>query len=247
MKKVLIINASFRAEKGITDRLTNFFIEGMEQEGAIIDVFYLEKLKIKPCTGCQDCWLRNPGVCTVKNDEMLSLLKKMSDADYWVFAAPVYSCWGSSKYKNFLDRLHPIMEPYMEEFNGEYAHVKRPEYGNAEIILLSTAALTIEQFDPLISHINNLCTVLGRNFIGSILRPTSLPFLQSLKNKNSLKVEDIILAAKEAGKQLIVKGFISQDILNIISRDLIPKDEFIKVFNSSISKAINQIKKKRNT
>ena len=33
-------------------------------------------LRISHCIGCNDCWLKNPGICTIKDDYEI-ILKKM--------------------------------------------------------------------------------------------------------------------------------------------------------------------------
>ena len=76
----------------------------MRESGADIELFYNDKLKIKPCTGCFNCWLKTPGVCSHK-DDMAWLLPKMRDADVMVYATPVYGYGMTGQMKNLLEIL----------------------------------------------------------------------------------------------------------------------------------------------
>jgi multimeric flavodoxin WrbA len=243
MKKVIIFNASFRKNKGITSFLTDYFIKGIEEAGSQAEVLYLEELNIKHCTGCNNCWFKTPGICTIKNDDMPGILEKLTKADYWVFAVPVYSCWGSSKYKNFLDRLHPIATPELEKHNGHLAHPKRPGYEKAKIVLLSTAGSSIDQFDPLISHLNNFYHISCIELVASILRPMSMVFKRALGNHIDYNVDDIVAAVTLAGQQLIQDDSIAPETLQTISRELMDQDTFLKIYNENIARIFENKKK----
>jgi len=49
--KVLAINGSPMMGKGNTALILAPFLQGMEEAGAEIDLFYTKKLKINPCQG----------------------------------------------------------------------------------------------------------------------------------------------------------------------------------------------------
>lgn len=87
--KVLAINSSSQMGKGNTAQILNPFLEGMKEAGAKVEIYYTQKLNIKPCTGIFQCWYKTPGKCYI-NDDMQMLYPKLRKADIWVFTIPVY-------------------------------------------------------------------------------------------------------------------------------------------------------------
>jgi multimeric flavodoxin WrbA len=70
--KVLAINSSPKMGKGNTALILTPFLEGMSDAGAEVELFYTQKLNIKPCTGEYNCLLKTPGSC-YQNDDMQML------------------------------------------------------------------------------------------------------------------------------------------------------------------------------
>jgi multimeric flavodoxin WrbA len=87
--KVLVFNGSPNMDKGNTALILYPFIEGMREEGAEVKLQYVKRLKINPCQGEMNCWLKTPGKCLQK-DDMNVLYPKLRQADIIVFAVPVY-------------------------------------------------------------------------------------------------------------------------------------------------------------
>ena len=85
--KVIAINSSPNMDKGNTALVLDPFLEGMKAAGAQVECFYTKKLKIKPCQGEFNCWLKTPGECFQK-DDMQMLLPKIAGADVLVLDAP---------------------------------------------------------------------------------------------------------------------------------------------------------------
>ena len=53
-------------------------------------------------------------------------------------------------------------------------------------------------------------------------------------------VSDVIDAARDAGKQLVEKGEILQATLDIVSRDLLPVDVYVKMANEQFRKVMER-------
>jgi multimeric flavodoxin WrbA len=85
--KVIAVNSSPNAGRGNTAVILDPFLEGMREAGAEVELLYTKKLKIKPCRGDLNCWLRTPGECSQK-DDMEAVLPKLRDSDVMVFATP---------------------------------------------------------------------------------------------------------------------------------------------------------------
>lgn len=89
-------------------------------------------MNISHCIGCNYCWLKTPGVCTIK-DDYAPLLRKISTADQvWLIADTKFG-FVSYKAKNIVDRLMPLATMYLHFKNGMMRHVMRydktPDWG----------------------------------------------------------------------------------------------------------------------
>ena len=122
--KVLAFNCSPKMDKGATALILNPFLEGMREAGVEVELFYTKKLEVNPCQGCFNCWLKTPGKCFQK-DDMQMVLAKLREADIWVFGTPVYVDGVSGPMKNLMDRMLPLLQPFIELRDGHCRHPKR--------------------------------------------------------------------------------------------------------------------------
>ena len=234
--KVLAFNSSPRKEKGNTALILNPFIEGMRDAGAEVDLYYSRDLKIKPCRGCFNCWLKTPGICSQK-DDMQWLLPKMRDADIIVYATPVYSYGMTGQMKNLIDRMIVLAEPFMEVAEGRSRHIAGDGEKPRKVVLVSNCGLWgIDNFDPLVVHVKKLCQDPPMEYAGALLRPHG-EALRAMRDMGA-PVGDIIDAATETGRQLISDGKMSQATLDVISRDLLPLDVYVKMANEQFRRVM---------
>jgi FMN-dependent NADH-azoreductase len=234
--KVLVFNSSPRKEKGNTALILNPFIEGMREAGADVDLYYNYDLKIKPCRGCFNCWLKTPGICS-QMDDMQWLLPKMNDADVLVYATPLYSYGMNGQMKNLIDRMIVLAEPFMEVVEGRSRHIAGAGEKPRKIVLVSNCGLWgIDNFDPLIVHVKKLCQDPPMEYAGDLLRPHG-EALRAMLDMGA-PVGDIIDAAREAGRQLIADGKMSQSTLDVISRDLLPVEVYVKMANEQFRRVM---------
>jgi hypothetical protein len=240
--RVLAFNSSPRKGKGNTALILDPFIEGMRGAGADIDLYYNHDLKIKPCKGCFNCWLKTPGVCSQK-DDIQWLLPKMREADVIVYATPVYSYGMTGQMKNLIDRMIVIAEPFMEVVDGRSRHIKSEGAKTCQIVLVSNCGLWgIDNFDPLVVHVKKLCQDPPMEYAGALLRPHGAA-LRAMIDMGA-PVNDIIEAARDAGKQLIETGKMSQVTLDVISRDLLPAEVYVKMANEQFRRVMAKRKAK---
>jgi multimeric flavodoxin WrbA len=240
--KVLAFNSSPRKGKGNTALILDPFLEGMRESGAEVELFYNDKLKVKPCTGCFNCWLKTPGICSHK-DDMQWLLPKMRDADVIVYATPVYSYGMTGQMKNLIDRMIVLAEPFMEVVEGRSRHIKSEGAKTCQIVLVSNCGLWgIDNFDPLIVHVKKLCQDPPMEYAGALLRPHG-EALRAMLDMGA-PVGDIIEAARESGRQLIADGKMSQATLDIISRNLLPVEVYVKMANEQFRRVMAKHKAK---
>jgi len=239
--KVLAFNCSPRMDNGNTALILNPFLEGMKEVGAEVEVFYTRKLKINPCHGGFICWLKTPGKCWQK-DDMQMLYPKLREADIYVFGTPVYVDGISGPMKNLLDRIIPLMQPFFELRDGHCRHLVREGYRHGKIVLVSNSGFwEMDNFDPLLVHVKAFCKNAAKEFAGALLRPHGEALRPMMKMGISL--DDVFEAAREAGRQLVRDGKISTETLDIVSRELMPLEMYVKAANEMFQQKLDALKK----
>lgn len=235
--KVLAINSSPKMDKGNTALILNPFLEGMREAGAEVELLYTKKLKIKPCQGCLSCWIKTPGRC-VQTDDMQMVYPRLR-ADTWVFATPLYVDGMASGMKALLERMMPGAQPFVEMRDNHCRHLYRGKYklGNKTVLVSTCGFWEMDNFNPLLIHMEAICRNMGREFTGALLRTTG-PLLKPMMQMGKA-VDDIFEAAKEAGHQLVRDGRMSPEILKTVSRDLIPREDFLQLINQLFQQRID--------
>ena len=77
---VLIVNTT--SDHSITDELKN----SLQDKGVDADIIETDSMRISHCIGCNFCWLKTPGECSIKDDYEI-IIKKMIHADQmWVIS-----------------------------------------------------------------------------------------------------------------------------------------------------------------
>jgi multimeric flavodoxin WrbA len=234
--KVVAINSSPMMGKGNTARSLGPFLEGMEKAGAEVRLFYTKKLNIQPCQGDFHCWVRHPGEC-FQDDDMAELLPLFSAADVWVFATPVYVDGVSGSLKALMDRMIPLIEPFVEMREGRCRHPRREGTKSGKVVLVSNCGFwELDNFDPLLVHMKAVCKNVDREFAGALLRPHG-PALGTVEAQG-LPVGDVFEASEAAGRQLVEEGRMSPDTLRTVSRELLPRDLYNDHLNNNFATAL---------
>jgi multimeric flavodoxin WrbA len=107
--KTLVISGSKNPE-GRTASLINALCRGITAAGGDSEVIYLPQINIELCRQCNDDgW----GICRedtkcIIDDDFMSVVEKIDNADAVVFANPVYFGDLSESMKAFLDRLRRV-------------------------------------------------------------------------------------------------------------------------------------------
>jgi len=122
--KVLILNGNPSGGSANMDRYIGGLAEAIKSAGHEAAVIVLRDLKIAPCIGCFHCWVKTPGVCSIKDDEG-DVSRQYIAADHVILASPLIVGFPSSLLKNTMDRNIPIIHPHLEEVDGEVHHKKR--------------------------------------------------------------------------------------------------------------------------
>jgi len=240
---VLAFNCSPMMDKGNTALILGPFLEGMKEEGAKVELFYTRKLKINPCRGELNCYLKTPGEC-FQEDDMQMLYPVLSRADIWVFATPVYWDGVTGPMKNLMDRLTPLSGPFYEVRNGHCAVQLRPGVKSGKVVLVSTCGQwEMDNFDPTLAHMKAFSRMASREFAGAVLRPHADEMKPMMAR--GVSFNDVFQAAKRAGSQLARDGRMSPRTLKVISRELMPRDEYIEAVNRGTRQALAKLSKNR--
>ncbi len=95
----------------------------------------LRNMNLKDCIGCYACWLKSPGICSVK-DDMEKVLEKFVKADVVIHASPVKIGFVSPLAKRIRDRLLPLVHPYLKIDGDRMTHVSRYDKLPKQIVVL---------------------------------------------------------------------------------------------------------------
>jgi len=237
--KVLALNASLSMEHGNTAHLLNPFLEGMREEGCDVELVYTCKLHVKPCLGERACWTKTPGKC-VQEDDVAALLPKIKEADVIVFATPVFWDGMTGALKNLIDRLLPNLEPYFVMREEHCRHSPREPSTRSKVVLVSTCGFwEKDNFDPLVMHMKAICKNACWEYAGALLRPHGIALGYMLQH--GMPVQDVLDAVKNAGKELAKTGKISEETLQTVSRELVPRETYVEMTNQGFKRALDRL------
>ena len=245
-KKVLVISGSPQGKEGNTEILVDAFVRGLEAVGAVVKRLYTNDLKVKPCCGKLICWLHTPGVCAIK-DDMRKVLPEVEWADVLVLASPVFVGGMPGPLKNLLDRFIPMGLPFIVSKDGHCRHPRRnPGKGPSELVLISNAGFhELDNFEPILANVKDICKNSGYKFSGALLRPHG-PTLKRLltlfpeNNEFHQKAADVLVAAEQAGRELVASGEMSKETLSRVSNELLSVGDFQSITNAFFEQEIEK-------
>jgi hypothetical protein len=111
-----------------------------------------------------------------------------------------------------------------------------------KIVLVSNCGFwEKDNFDVLIAHMKAMCKNMNHEFAGALIRPHGEAFAEMLKI--GVPVKDVLESAREAGRQLVKDGKISEKTLSTVSRELLPLDMFLEKSNQYFKQTLETLKK----
>lgn len=120
--RVLILNGS-KASPGLDSMISKLKI-GLENKNIDVLELKLKDMKYSHCIGCFNCWVKTPGTCVFRDDGDI-LCREFISSDMVILTAPLILGYPAASVKNALDRMIPLMHPYLEDVDGEAHHMKR--------------------------------------------------------------------------------------------------------------------------
>ncbi len=228
IKNIVVFDGGFRSNKhSKTTFMVNNFIEGAKEAGANVEYFKLKDHNIKECSGCYTCWTKTPGECIYK-DDMTMFRKKYREADLVVFASPLYIFNVTGIMKTFMDRLLPLMKPYMlTNENGDTLHPDRfPENGEQGFVVFSAAGFpeVEHNFDGLTgmyhcwnSHSENM------HLMGEFYLTAAEIIVQPVYAERKRKIAEV---CNKAGKQIVEEGKIAKEYMQSVQDTTVTNELF---------------------
>jgi hypothetical protein len=96
----------------------------------------------------------------------------------------------------------------------------------------------MDNFDPLLVQLKTMCRVLEFEFAGALLRPHG-PALASMLGMGA-PVEDVLEAARRAGRELVRNGHIGAGTELAVSRPLLPLESYLEFANREFQAALER-------
>jgi len=122
--KILILNGNPEKDQGNVDSCIARLRERLQAAGHEAKIVVLRDLKIGYCTGCFNCWLKTPGICSIQ-DDAIDVTRQYIASDHVILASPLIMGFISSLLKRAMDRNICLVHPHLEEVDGEVHHKKR--------------------------------------------------------------------------------------------------------------------------
>jgi multimeric flavodoxin WrbA len=171
---------------------------------------------------------------------MTVLYPKLRAADIWVLASPVYFDGISGPLKNLMDRLIPLIQPFVELRDGHCRHTLREGTKTGKVVLVANCGFwEPDNFDPLIQHMQAFARNMGRKFAGALIRPCGESFKGMLELK--MPVADVQEAAEQAGFQLVIDGSMQAQTLKAVSREILSLEKFVKSSNRIVQQMLDEL------
>lgn len=127
--KVTLLNGNPAAsDDGFDDYLASLGRQ-LGAAGHTVTALTLRELEARYCTGCWACWVRTPGLC-LYDDASREVCRDVIQSDFVLFASPVIMGYLSATLKKFMDKLIPLVHPYITIANAEAHH--RARYDQAD-------------------------------------------------------------------------------------------------------------------
>lgn len=227
--KILVVNGSPRGASGNTEVLVEAFLEGAHEAGAQTETVYLKDKKIEHCVGCFACWTKTPGVC-IHKDDMPEILQKVIEADVLVCATPLYVYTVTGIMKDFMDRIIPSAQPFIEVKDGLCSHPPRYE-GKKSIVLISNCGF------PEQAHFSGLKATFKQWFRSDT---KSLAGMICCAGGGMLRSPGLIEgftwyidAVKQAGREVVQNRKLSDETQSTLDRPLMEDQElFASMLNA---------------
>lgn len=122
--KITILNGNPDLFNRDFDRYLETLQEALENGGHTITCVALRNLNLRYCNGCFGCWVKTPGECLARDDSD-GVCRAVIGSDLTVFASPLVMGFVSALTKKTMDKMIPLVHPYIVFDQGELHHLAR--------------------------------------------------------------------------------------------------------------------------
>lgn len=147
--KITILNGSPAENDFAIDEYLQTLHQIIATKGHTCENLILRNLDADFCTGCWGCWVKTPGLC-VFTDDSHQVCRGVINADFVLFASPVVMGYFSGVLKKFMDKMIPLVHPYVTVDHGEAHHrhrYKRRDYPLCGMLLEKTPGTDDEDLE----------------------------------------------------------------------------------------------------
>ena len=155
--KILLFNEDSRVISDRQNATHQQLSKDLESLGHTVTSISTSEGAFHGCTGCWSCWLKTPGECAVKDDQV-PFIKKFLKSDLVIMLSPVRKGFISAQLKKSIDRLIPLSLPFFEIKEGQFTHKNRYDKLPDMALLLEFETDLDKENDAIISNwINRFC------------------------------------------------------------------------------------------
>jgi multimeric flavodoxin WrbA len=120
--KIAILNGN--PKPGALDTYLSRLGEVLADLGHAVTRLDLRDLDLRYCIGCFGCWVKTPGEC-VAQDGSQYVCRAAITSDFTLWAAPLHMGFPSAPLKMAIDKMIPLVHPYIILDQGEAHHLRR--------------------------------------------------------------------------------------------------------------------------
>src|SRR6266498_2309731 len=117
--KALILNGSHSNDPQAIN-ITNALLQHLPDAETVI----LRDQKIGNCAGDFFCWVRNPGMCNINDDNRI-IAEKIIHSDLLIYLTPVTFGGYAAELKRMVDHQIQNISPFFANIHGEIHHERR--------------------------------------------------------------------------------------------------------------------------
>ena len=107
-----------------------------------VEIIDTSDMKIAHCMGCNQCWLKTPGICAIKDDYEV-ILKKLIQADNLWLVSDTHFGFLNYKGKRLMDRIMPMLNMTLGFRDGWMRHELRYHALNIGLLYRGNAEQTM--------------------------------------------------------------------------------------------------------
>ena len=124
--KITILDGALNSSPKSWKTYLHALTAALEKQGHSVNHIKLGERDLGYCEGCFKCWVQTPGTCIISDDNQ-EINRAIINSDFVLFASPLVMGFVTSILKKKMDRMIPLVHPYIMVEHGELHHLPRYE------------------------------------------------------------------------------------------------------------------------